>query len=381
MDPLDDGLEQDLRRVLTAQRWALAPTPGAVDDVHAGVRRRRRNRAVALSTAGVIVIAGGVAAGVSLISGNGGRDTIKTPATQPPAHHHHGPFVPWRATPGRLTVNPDTAQSDAYTQRTTETTAPACTMTDLGTALPPDGAAGSVYGTLYVRNTSVTPCSVQGVPDVELLDAHGQVVQSTATATTQQQQAPAVVLDPGSWAQAVIGKLANDTCGGQASTQVRVSVSHEVGSTTFAEAFGGPVTQNCGNYTDPGNTPGNLHPQAFTAIPGHQVTDNNIHLSVQSPQQVSPNTEVSYYVTVGGPPGSRPFAGPCPIFAQTIGDSTTTYRLNCKAADRTKSEQTFEIHMRVPNDSSIIGHAMTTIDWALLTPVWSGVEGGTAYVR
>ena len=85
---------------------------------------------------------------------------------------------------------------------TSPTQSNACTGSDLTgtfTVLPGSAGAGNIVYTLRVTNAGQSPCSVSGLPQLQLLDAGGKEL---ATKTTPErpgtQTAVNVVLQPGS---------------------------------------------------------------------------------------------------------------------------------------------------------------------------------------
>jgi len=90
-----DRLEDDLRRVLTDPRRTLPPDLVTLERVHRGATRRRRVRVAGAALATVVVLAGGVAIGVTQLGGGGGDGSL--PATQSsttPTGQSTGPVSP-----------------------------------------------------------------------------------------------------------------------------------------------------------------------------------------------------------------------------------------------------------------------------------------------
>jgi uncharacterized protein DUF4232 len=365
MDPLED----DLRRLLTADRWSLTPGSDAAAHVRHGVRRRRRNRAIAMSTSAVVVVAGGAAIGLALARDNGGRTSLQPSTSGPPAsavdfaRGHHA--VTWKNIPATIDASPTTA----YTIPTTSTTAPTCGTSGLRGALMSEAAAGSVYGTLVVQNTGQNSCSVSGTPTVELLDDSGTVIQSTAPSSGG--SATPVVLLPDSWAGAPLGRIASNVCGGLASTQVRYSLANSSTTSTFDQKVGGPLTPDCsGSARPPATAPGDLTAQPFATLPESQAfgdagSDWKIALKAV-PVTMNRNSYVNYVVTFTSKSGTPLFTNGCPVYEQRLPyNFSEPTRLDCSAVPQSATHARFAMRAHL-SDIPDIGSGL--LQWILLEP-------------
>ncbi|MGZ4590291.1 MAG: DUF4232 domain-containing protein [Actinomycetes bacterium] len=111
----------------------------------------------------------------------------KTPAVQPSATHP----APSAVTP--TTPVPTSASAPAGRPAT-------CASGQLRlTTGRTEGAAGSIYTTVYLTNTGAQPCSMRGFPGVALLDPAGRVVGRPASRDGA--AGPAVRVAPGHRAQ------------------------------------------------------------------------------------------------------------------------------------------------------------------------------------
>ena len=83
--------------------------------------------------------------------------------------------------------------------------APACTSTRLGgsfAAIPGSAGAGQISYVLTVTNTSDSECYVSGLPQLQLLDAHGGALQTSVSAAQPGQATAAkILLQPSSSAK------------------------------------------------------------------------------------------------------------------------------------------------------------------------------------
>src|SRR4051794_33055022 len=101
-----DGLEDEVRRALTSERWALDPETVPMDAVRRGIRRRRRRRAVATALTAVVVLAGGTALAATTLGADDDAH-IRIPAHSPtPVPTVDGSAVPWAPLPVYDAANP-----------------------------------------------------------------------------------------------------------------------------------------------------------------------------------------------------------------------------------------------------------------------------------
>jgi hypothetical protein len=217
---------QELRAVLQAKADEVQPhrvVPPAL------VRRARRRivRTAVVSSVIVLALGVGAAAGVRAITGPPGR--------QIPGHSPTPPAP----------VGPQ-----------------ACRATDLAAALRVEGAAGSQYLTVTFTNGSAIPCTMEGVPQVQVQDAGGNSLPTQLGTQPAQWQGGATPTPPPGWpvvtlppgASAISVMRWTDECDTQGATRLvldlggeQISLDHPgsppcvSGPGATAQLFVGPV--------------------------------------------------------------------------------------------------------------------------------------------
>lgn len=258
----------------------------------------------------------------------------------------------------------------AETKPTTLTSAQPCTLDQLKLEPGSGGAMGTVYGTLYVRNQSDSPCSITGVPDVGLLDDAGNVVQSTDPSTLGT-TGDTLILEHDSWVMSELGPIASNVCGGNQSSQFRFTLAGV--STTVPFANGGPVQPDgcTPPPTDPGS--GHLNPSPFTVVPpndgGYNPFDG-VQISLDVPGSVHAGETLHYDVVVSTDGDPQPIADPfCPIYTETIANASAQYLLDCNGSDGvlvTKGDPVvFHIELPIPADAT---PGPATLTWTAVEP-------------
>ena len=178
-----DRLEQQLRSVLSDERLDVHVSPGAVQAVHDGVRRRKRRNAIVSGAASFALVAAGV--GGAVVATRAGQDVVRPggnfippPSTSgsvgkpaPPVADNE---IPWRAIPY------DASKPIALPGTTPDPSVPPCNENDVTiTASEFQGATGSLVGRLTLTNDS-DECSLQGAPTVVGYSANDKPVALSA---------------------------------------------------------------------------------------------------------------------------------------------------------------------------------------------------------
>jgi hypothetical protein len=139
------------------------------------------------------------------------------------------------ATPAPATAPTATAQTSGRPETPPSTTGPPvdrpvirrCAASALrGSPQGSDGAAGTIYFTIQLRNVSVRTCTVKGSPGVRLLDAQGQPLFAAAPARPD---GALMTLRPGRAARLVFSSP--HACDSFVwSSRIRVTLPHGQGS-------------------------------------------------------------------------------------------------------------------------------------------------------
>ncbi|HEY0520857.1 MAG TPA: DUF4232 domain-containing protein [Ilumatobacteraceae bacterium] len=215
-------------------------------------------------------------------------------------------------------------------------TANACTLDDLDVVPTADGAGGTVYGTLYVRNKNDQPCAVDGAPDVALLDGTGAVVSSSDPTLLDHPSTAPLVLVRDSWAVAQLGPVASNVCGGNQSSQFKVSLAGAAVTVPFD--VGGPIVPDqCtpSGYQPPG--PGTLAVQPFESFAAVEVPSplDQLTIAIDAATSARAGDVFKYDIVMTASTDGPVELGvdTCPIFTETLATASAQLMLNCNGSD------------------------------------------------
>jgi hypothetical protein len=334
-------LEQDLRRVFTDDRHAVAVRSDAVARIAAGVRRRRRRRAVLAAAVVVAVLLIGVPV------------ALRRHTTEPINPQPAGPTIPWTDSP--LDHQPALSRRSARPER------PACpTSTSLMAPIwVEDGPVTGDYSarTVLIGNDTDRRCTRSGTPVLLATDAANGVrgplpVEAGTPADGGSKQYPATV-DPGEPARFDIVTL-NNCLSSEPRTRYR-DVTVVVGDR---------------EYSIPGID------LLYTACPYRisawyvqpPLLNATLTATLQAPAQAHRGTWYEYTVTVVNPQ-PRPFPlSPCPAYTQRLGPAVGAgayWKLNC-AVGSVPARRAIRFAMRlwVARDAPL---GPTTLHWMAVT--------------
>lgn len=272
----------------------------------------------------------------------------------------------------------------ATTLPTSLTTADPCTIDNLEIVPTEEGAMGTSYGILNLRNKGSAPCAISGVPDVELLDAAGNVVQSTDPSLVAQSGGQSIVLVTDSWATSLLGAIANNVCGGNESSQLRFTVGGKTSSIPFA--VGRPVDpQQCipSEIHDP--VAGALAVEAFAPVQLHESSTSplaDLQIGIEADPTVKAGEILHYDVVITAT--DTPFVvdqGNCPIYTETLGTASAQLLLNCNSSNAiligARESVRFHIELPIPADASL---GATTLTWTPIEPTGTPVTSSVTIV-
>ncbi|MEA3183671.1 MAG: hypothetical protein QOJ74_148 [Ilumatobacteraceae bacterium] len=269
----------------------------------------------------------------------------------------------------------------AVTLPSTLTSATPCTIDQLDVVPTTEGAMGTTYGVLNVRNKSDQACEVLGVPNVAFLDEAGNIVQSTdPTLLGSTGSATPVVLEKDSWATSLLGAIASNVCGGNESSQVRLTIDAK--SVVVPFAVGRPIDpQQC----DPSNTqtpgPVLLAAQPFEAVQPTTDAPNpfaNLQVTIEAPATVKAGDVLRYDLVVTAPTDTAVLPNDaCPIYTETLGAAALgQYLLDCTGTEgiliAPGETVRFHIELPIPADAAT---GPATLTWIPVEPVGSPVTG------
>lgn len=272
-------------------------------------------------------------------------------------------------------MSPHQRVAFASTLPTTLAAAEPCGATSLEMKPSADGAMGTLYGSLFVHNITTRPCEVQGPPDVAFLDTAGNVVQSTDPGLLAGAPgSPAVVLEPQSWALASLGMIGSNTCGGNESARLRVSLAGS--STTVDFPVGRPFdATSCAASNNVTALHGQLQVEPFGPVPPAEVIDplDTVDIVLVAPATVRRGEALSYDVVMTAQPqGPTPVivgvsSDDCPIYSEMLAGSSGQYLLNCNGGVVISPNAAVRFHMRltIARDAPL---GPATLSWATIEP-------------
>ncbi|MGH2889529.1 MAG: DUF4232 domain-containing protein [Solirubrobacteraceae bacterium] len=214
--------------------------------------------------ASLAIVAIGLAGCGSSGTSSGGATTT-TPASPKTSIDTTPSSTASGTTPGTTTSGAGSRASSSTSPATTSTRTRAggtteCATSDLAASVGSgNGAAGTAYYQLKLRNTSSTTCYERGYAGVSLLDSSGRQIGAAAVRETAGQ--PKVVLPPGQTAYATLGvaEAGNfpSSCGMTQSAELRVYPPNQTAKLTIPFR-----AQGCTNGADK-----LLHINPFTSSP------------------------------------------------------------------------------------------------------------------
>jgi hypothetical protein len=216
------------------------------------------------------------------VTGCSAHTTATRPAAAPP---------PPAAAPPRPPTPPTTPPPTSRPPRQ-RPAAGRCDASALaGSVQGSEGAAGTIYSTIQLRNASARTCTVQGIPQVRLLGAQGQPV--TAPSAPGGPGGSLVVLRPGEPARFVIA--VPDVCD-RTVTGSRLRVTLPRGQGSVVVALGGQVAfGTCRSVgvraLEPSPFPGIWDVRSWRQAWELQVAVDNGH----QPWRCGPDTLVTLY--------------------------------------------------------------------------------------
>jgi hypothetical protein len=265
----------------------------------------------------------------------------------------------------------------AVTLPTTLTSAAPCTIDNLAIAPTTEGAMGTTYGVLSVRNKGSQPCQVAGAPDVALLDDAGNVVQSLDPALLADTSSPPVVLEPDSWATSLLGPIASNVCGGNQSSQFRLTIGG--GSATIPYEVSRPFdSQQCDPSNNKAATPGALPVQSFAAVQPN--TDGApafdfLQVTLDAPATVRAGDVLHYDVVMAAPTSEQSLdSRTCPVYTETLGTASGQFLLNCTSGNGVVvgvgETVRFHVELAIPANAT---PGATTLAWTPIEPTGTAI--------
>ncbi len=297
-----------------------------------------------------------------------------------------GPSVPWLDHP----VGATDLFEFAHTLPTSVATAEPCPLSALNVLPFAQGAMGSIYGVLWVRNVGSPLCQLQGVPVVRLINGAGAVVSETDPARVAADKSPPVVLVQNSWTRADLGYLANDLCGGHESSSLRFRWPGAEISVAFAVGRPFELSACPGMSEPPTSKPAKLDVSAFTLIDNTTYDPftplRNLRAELRAPASVRAGDTLRYSVLLTNT--TMPVANDrstdtalnntdCPVYRESVARdlvqelhapaAVAQDLLNCGNGIVIPADETveFEMQLAIPATAPT---GLTTITWRTTEP-------------
>lgn len=292
--------------------------------------------------------------------------------------------VPWLALPAGHQY-PQAPEASPSPPLSAPPGTPTCAAPQLeGVGIMGGAATGHLALPVILRNRGATACSLEGYPDISILDAGGRVLAQTAGAGgrgTFFADGPVVkiLMEPGTAAldtspgpgyrgvlgQAFMNVEWYDCAHRQASTLV-LTLPDAGGRLSVPFAFAGPDSPACPN---PGYSSylarGPLSPSAIAWSPQPQYIA--VAITISAPATVRRGSTLAYMVTITNLSGQDYHLDPCPDYNELVGPKAAVaeYQLNCAPVGTIAagSRATFAMRISIPTTMS---SGTTKITWALL---------------
>lgn len=350
-----DRLEQALRDTFADDRLDVLVRTDAISVIHSGVRRRRRNRQLvsAAAVAAVVVGSGAVVLTTSLTPtttvATGEVSPNPTPSGKPALPQPTTTEVPWQNIGYEYTSPP------AFPGAVPDPTVPWCTAAQLTMTTFFQGATGNSLGGVTMINTSQQPCSLQGEPDVRIVDDAGNTLIAHHAETFYVY--PWVKLTPGQHAFAAI-MWNQEFCKEPAPAAIQITLPHQGGTLTSTTTR----PPRCNSSTDPASA-GSLDVDGFGYDNAATAFTPQASLEAQvkpGPMSVVAGSTVTYHLLLSNNAPNPVDMTPClPYRERLINQRTGTvieedHLLNCAAAPPSlAANQTldFELKLSVPADA------------------------------
>jgi hypothetical protein len=245
------------------------------------------------------------------------------------------------------------------------------------------GATGSLLGGFLVWNTDSSPCQIQGVPAVAIVDAAGRALK-VSTVTARSSPAQGIVLGSRQSAPALHQEpppgLASETlqwfnwCGTTPKGPLSLAVT-----VTGAALLRLPIVFAGGDTSAPRcddpTAPSTMTVAPFEETPGPSPTQppavpaEGLRLTLQIPDEAKAGGALHYIAALTNPTASTIPLSPCPSYRESLvtptGDLTKDYVLDCLAMPSVGPGETKRFAMALEIPSSQLPTADAALVWEL----------------
>jgi hypothetical protein len=338
---MNDDRDLDRRLSEYGERWRTTQPAPPMPDLPSTTPLRRWLPVVAVAAAVALI-----AVGVTVAVEESGGDNSGEPANNVITPVDLTGAIPWIDTPAPT--------SDAATD---------CTSADLKlTATGTEGAAGTIYASYTVTNTSARTCIVRGPSQVTLSAPGKSDVVASAT-----NGAGHVSLAPGAAAQLALAlhDICTENPGGATQddtfTTVTIDLPGNAGSLGLTDQQlglnGCPVSH--GGFT--------ALPDTGRSTTARSVAELPVDVSLDMPSAAIAGDTLVYVTTLTNATEHKiQLVDDCPSYAGSLFDTNSErvayggYLLNCADAGSipAKSSLRFEMHLDVPSDTAAGKHVL-----------------------
>ncbi|MDX6243707.1 MAG: hypothetical protein QOE76_1430 [Frankiales bacterium] len=262
---------------------------------------------------------------------------------------------------------------------TTQRQAPECRVDQLELMPSPGAAAGSIFASLKVHNTSAATCMLNGAPRLAMLDHHGTVWHSSNGQLAQPDQpARPVVLLPNSWADSTPWYV-GPSCGGFghiATLRVMLPAGTQSRTVPFDVGSDGPdrCRDDGSSSTSPAPHPGDMPLIPFASATAEDsgslaLNLQSVHWRIDAPSTVRAGTALDYTVVAWSDSANGFFVGDGigPLFRQSAAGTDGTYELNWGPILGLKTREAVAFGMRLQVAANA-PTGPTTLRWQLVEP-------------
>lgn len=350
-------LDRELRELLTDDNLQLAARPDATRIVHEGVRRRRRHRAIAASTAVAAAVAG-VITGATMLPGAFTADRSTAPVD--PGLQYD---VAWIDRPA-----PEPWSPKAVEPPPPPMDAPRCLADQLKVGpITPNGATGMLFTTITLRNVSSDACLLVGRPQRVAAQSQGK---PDVVATNGLNLGTGGV--GGDLAPGKTGYLTVET---DRDCDARYATPNTFPTDKYSSLA---ITLPSGTSID---TPLTLDVECGLKTGGLGVdqpdaTDpvdprDELQPAIEAPDSALAGRTLTYVVTLTNPTGTAISLSHCPGYVETLDSHSAAVAkeslgLNCSTVDQIAADSSvrYEMRLLIPDDA---GPGPMTLRWALET--------------
>jgi Domain of unknown function (DUF4232) len=338
-------LEEDLRRVLNDAGRALPPWPDASERVRTGMRARRRRGLLAWITGGLAAFAATAVA----VAG-----PIAVPGNQ------QADVVPW------LDLPP--AEYPTPTLSTRPATTPCATADLRFDGVSTEGAGGTTFHLVRVRNAGTGACTLSGRPQLRAIDSRTGTTTTVKVATSTMWQPPDASA-PTTIEHGEVAVLDIETFGGCLDGRPEINFSDAAlrladgGELPLQATLNGTCGVSMGEWYREAQPP-SAEPYQFSQLA----------VEIEAPPSVRIGQTLDFVVVLANPTAADITLDPCPNYSVTVRDAPVkaggVHKLNCLVTVVPTGERVrFAMRLDILTGGTIAmaGEASAHMEWSMDT--------------